>query len=534
VTTTFFQPEHADDGHYTKGGFMPARDLPARASLEHLKHEAKALHRAIQQGSAGAVARLRAALGEARGPFKLTDAQRAIAREYGFPTWARLRAHVQASQGFDEAVAAFLDAVQENDVARAREVLDANPTIATESVHVAAALGASTDVERLIAEDPSRLRLRAGRFGGDALLCACFSPFHGESRERDDGLRATVQLLVAAGADPNTRETVFGLPALFAVTGQRSVIPIARLLLDAGANPTDGESLHHAAEKFHEDALELLLAAGADLDGKGDWGNTPLYFLVRWYDLQRHERVRRGVIWLLEHGAGPNLPCGEDRETPLHVAARLGQHPSAVELLVEHGADVRARRGDGRTPWRLAARNGFDTIASVLESAGADREPLSPAEVLLAACGRGDSMAARALSSPELVQSITADDLRMLPLAASMSRDATVLACVAAGLPVDALDENGATALHYSAIHGRADAVRALLTAGARTDIVDGEHSSTALGWACYGSDMVNDADGDYPSCVRALVAAGARFTGREYRPRRADVRGELERAGMI
>jgi hypothetical protein len=41
---------------------------------------------------------------------------------------------------------------------------------------------------------------------------------------------------------------------------------------------------------------------------------------------------------------------------------------------------------------------------------------------------------------------------------------------------------------------------------------------------------MVNDADGDYPSCVRALVAAGARFTGEEHRPRRADVRAELER----
>ena len=260
---------------------MPARDLPARASLEHLKHEAKALHRAIQQGSAGAVARLRAALGEARGPFKLTDAQRAIAREYGFPTWARLRAHVQASQGFDEAVAAFLDAVQENDAARAREVLDANPTVATESVHVAAALGGSTDVERLIAEDPSRLGLRAGRFGGDPLLCACFSPFHGESPERDEGFLATVRLLLAAGADPNTRETVFGLPALFAVTGQRSVIPIARLLLDAGANPTDGESLHHAAEKFHEDALELLLAAGADLVIPPDSGKSRLWFLVR-------------------------------------------------------------------------------------------------------------------------------------------------------------------------------------------------------------------------------------------------------------
>src|SRR4029450_3211651 len=47
--------------------------------------------------------------------------------------------------------------------------------------------------------------------------------------------------------------------------GRARIVPIARLLLDAGANPTDGESVFHAAEHFHEEALELLLRAGADL-----------------------------------------------------------------------------------------------------------------------------------------------------------------------------------------------------------------------------------------------------------------------------
>jgi hypothetical protein len=48
-------------------------------------------------------------------------------------------------------------------------------------------------------------------------------------------------LLLDAGADPNTKDGRYGVPALYAVTGARSVLPLARMLLDAGANPTDGE-----------------------------------------------------------------------------------------------------------------------------------------------------------------------------------------------------------------------------------------------------------------------------------------------------
>lgn len=503
---------------------MPTRALPARPSLDHLKHEAKALLRAHQQGDAGAVARMRAALGEMPSP-KLTDAQRAIAREYGFPTWARLRAHVQAARGIDDAVTAFLEAVQQEDAARAREIVQAQPRIASESLHVAATLGRTEDVTRLLAEDPGRVGARIGPFGGDPLLYLCHSPFHGESAERDTALLATARVLLAAGADPNTREAMFGTPALFAVTGRRSIIPIARLLLESGANPTDGESLHHAAERFHEDALELLLAAGADLNANDNaWGNTPLHFLLRWYDVARHERVRLGVTWLLAHGADPNVVCGTERETALHLSARLGQQPSVIRLLLEHGASVEARRADGRTPWSLAARGGFDEVVRELEGFGARPEPLSAVDGLLAACGRGDIDRSRALASAELIRSLEPADQTLLPFAASVGRDATVLACVAAGFPIDTTDDAGGTALHYAALRGRAELVRALLDAGARFDIVDKEHSSTALGWACWAADFNRAPDGDYPGTVRALVKAGARFVGEEHRPRDAGV----------
>lgn len=511
---------------------MSTRALPERADLDHLKHEAKALHKAFHEGNADAAARVRPVLGESQ-TLKLTEAQRVIAREYGFPTWAKLRSHVQIMRGVDGAAAAFVDAAQAEDGARAREVLEKQPRIASESVHVAAALGRAADVARLIAEDPTRLTARIGSFGADPLLMLCFSPFHGESAARESALVETARVLLDAGADANTRDARYGVPALFAVTGQRSVPAIARLLLAAGARPTDGESLHHSAERFHEDALELLLAAGADLNDHRDAGNTPLAFLLRWYDVERNEPVRRGVVWLLNHGANPNVRCGAEDEAALHLAARIGQAQTVVRLLLSHGADVHARRADGRTPWMLAARGGFSGIVEVLEEAGAQREPLGPVDSLLAACGRGDVDAARALSSPALVASLSGEDRMMLPHAAAAHRDASVLACIAAGIAVDSIDEGGATALHYAAIRGRAPLVRDLLAARPDLTIRDRHHGSSPLGWACYGADFVRDDGGDYIESVRLLVDAGARFVGDEWRPRDGSVMDVLRRAGV-
>lgn len=508
---------------------MSARELPARPHLDHLKHEAKALYKAWQLDDPVALQRVRDAIGD-EPVRKLSQAQRVIAREYGFRTWARLRAHVQASRSHDDGVEAFLAAVHAQDVERARDVLRVHPRIATTSLHVAAALGLDAAAARLVAENPGLVSARAGDPAADPLLFLCYSPFHGESDARDAGLLATARVLLAAGADPNTRDARYGVPALYAVTGVRSVLPIARLLLETGANPTDGESVFHAAERFHEDALELLLRAGADLNFVGEWGNTALYFLLRHWDVEREARVKQGVEWLLDHGANPNVVCAEERETALHVAVRRGQSRDVIRLLLAHGADIHARRGDGGTAWLLARRGGLDEIGSLLEALGANTQPLSAVDLLLAACGRGDADAARHFASADVLAALGPSEHRLLPEAAALGREATVSACVAAGFPVNTTDTSGATALHHSAIHGRARQLRMLLEAGAATDIRDGEHSSTPLGWACFGADFVDVADADYEGCVRALLEAGARPLPDEHQPKHDGVRGVIQR----
>src|SRR5207253_740517 len=95
---TFFQPERADDGHSRKEVCMPSRVLPARPHLDHLKREAKALHKLLTADDTAALQRARDAIGDLPSGFKLTDAQRIVAREYGFPTWALLRDHVAAAR----------------------------------------------------------------------------------------------------------------------------------------------------------------------------------------------------------------------------------------------------------------------------------------------------------------------------------------------------------------------------------------------------------------------------------------------------
>jgi len=62
-----------------------SRDLPSNPNLEHLKKQAKALLEKLRQRNADAT---------------LVDAQHALAREYGFPSWPKLKAHIdKGAQG---------------------------------------------------------------------------------------------------------------------------------------------------------------------------------------------------------------------------------------------------------------------------------------------------------------------------------------------------------------------------------------------------------------------------------------------------
>jgi hypothetical protein len=65
-----------------------SRDLPEISNLDHLKKQAKTLLRKLQERNPAA---------------KLAGAQHALAREYGFASWPKLKAHVESTSRAAEA-----------------------------------------------------------------------------------------------------------------------------------------------------------------------------------------------------------------------------------------------------------------------------------------------------------------------------------------------------------------------------------------------------------------------------------------------
>jgi ankyrin repeat protein len=83
-----------------------SRLLPERPDVRHLKDQAKEILRAGNAAS-------------------LTDAQFKLAREYGYPSWPKLKAHVESLQELGQ----LKQAIDANDVARAQAMMTRNPAL---------------------------------------------------------------------------------------------------------------------------------------------------------------------------------------------------------------------------------------------------------------------------------------------------------------------------------------------------------------------------------------------------------------------
>jgi len=102
--------------------------LPGRPDADQLRRRARELHRAAVAGDAGALGRLR----EVSDKVTLSAAQLAIARDYGFPSWPRLKAEVErrrATAGQNDQAGPAEQAppppVKSRDEMRADELIDA-------------------------------------------------------------------------------------------------------------------------------------------------------------------------------------------------------------------------------------------------------------------------------------------------------------------------------------------------------------------------------------------------------------------------
>ena len=471
--------------------------LPDSPNLDQLKNQARDLQRSVQSGDAAARELFAAShprasevLAREGGP-KLSDAQLATARLYGFPSWPRMAEIVEEIvlwtrnphqvEASDNEVDEFLrlacltyggDDLARH--ARASEMVRANPAVSEASIHAAAAAGNVESVRRFLSDDPQALNAAGGPYQWEPLLYACYSRV--DDGERGMGLFRCSAELLERGADPNAGFLWAGMTSPFtALTGafgegedgpnqppHAQAQGLAVLLLTFGADPNDSQTLYNRSWSRSDEHLELLVAEGL---GKGDGGP--------W-----HRRL------------GETHPTPKEMiDEELVKAAAMGRS-NRVRLMLEAGADPGARGAHpmhrGRTASELAIFNGNSEIATMLEAAGAHAPALTPLERFVSCCLRHERREMEGLLAeyPEVLDEARRLHPGLVRQAAELGRWYSARLLVELGFDVNHVER--VTALHEAAWKGDLKMVHLLIELGANPTIEDEEHLSTPRGWALH------------------------------------------------
>jgi ankyrin repeat protein len=253
-------------------------------------------------------------------------------------------------------------------------------------------------------------------------------------------------------------------------------LALARLLLDAGADPNDAQALSNAGGYPYDDAhFEPLFDHGLGRDTGGPWRTR----IGRHPGLPAPRRLVEEELW---YAAERNLP---DR------ARLLVRHCARLDIGLEAADEA------GRTAYDLAVLGGSTEVANLLAAAGARARPLDPADQLVAACLRGDRPAVRRLlaTDPGLAGRAVATHPYALHRAAGLDRPDAVRLLVSIGFPVN---DPRTSALHTAAVCGHLHVVMELVDLGAdpaapAADDTPGQFAPpdpTPAGWARHSGQM--------------------------------------------
>lgn len=390
--------------------------LPVRANLDWLKKRSKERLDALRVSNPQA---------------KLSDAQLEVAREFGFPSWRKLKAHV-------EQIRKVLDALVPSDVRRlaaAEVVAPDDPDLSR--LLAAVATGETQAVSELLARRPAL----AAAHAADGQ-----TPLHLAAQFNDPQLAA---LLIAYGADFNAaygesghtplswattvnaqecaRELVkFGAHADLFCSAGIGLLDRVQSFFDStgtlipGASRTgssrfgpDGsrlpcppmpaqeqvsDALYIACRNAQTEVVRFLLCKQPDLSFRAFLGGTPLHWA--------HFGGSRDVVELLEQqgadvsarddalGCTPRsfgicVPCNwgftflvrarlaedptlvnimDGRTSPLHEAVK-NNRLEVVKFLLDNGANPSLLNGDGKSPVQLAIELGHVAAAEIIRSA---------------------------------------------------------------------------------------------------------------------------------------------------------------------
>jgi ankyrin repeat protein len=473
--------------------------LPAQPNLENLKNRAKQLLKAYQSGEAQAMARVQQHNPAISGivttpakttppPIKLAEAQFIIAREYGFPSWPRLKAYiervtetarpVQRVLGtelsyFQNRAHGLVAAHRDGLPGIAQQIQASNPQFAAKSsAEILRTPFAQPDAELVVAREHGFASWQQFRNHLTALTTGkttepFITAFEALKSGNTTDLRAVLErdptLINASGTNGNT---------LLNLAGSCRQMEASKLLLESGANPNLGNRygwtpVHQAAYSDQRELMEVLLAAGGDLtlSARGD-GGTPLTVALFW---GFHELAD----FIAEHDISP---------LNLRVAAGLGRL-DLVQTLFNSDGTLKPEAGAHRDFYRphpgfpdwtpaaepqqiidealvYACRNGRATVLDFLLQQGAnvDANPYCESP-LQAAAWRGHR---------EVLQ-------KLVELGANVNNQSRWQ-----GGPIS-------SPLHAAAWTGNLPEAQFLLSAGASPYLRDSQFHGTPLGWADHG-----------------------------------------------
>ncbi len=245
-----------------------------------------------------------------------------------------------------------------------------------------------------------------------------------------------IEWLLDHGADQETRNGDGDTPVFALLSQGPAAVPALQALLKRGASPAGAGGLARFLEACAADdqagrALEQfawgLLERGADPFASSPAGNPPLSLAVRlgWMGLLQR---------LIAHGVDLDARDSHGM-TALHLCAALSRE-AALKWLVLHGASPDVRAADGQTPLGVALSGGRRDLADWLD-------------------WRGWPLPRRALRDTDI------------PAAAIVGDHDAVRRLLDLGLPVDAVDAQGCTALLRAAGGGHRDTAELLLARGA-------------------------------------------------------------------
>ncbi len=186
---------------------------------------------------------------------------------------------------------------------------------------------------------------------------------------------ALIKALLAHGANPNARLTAFIPP--------RGPLDVADYTLGAGATP-----FLRAAKSDDLEVMRLLLAKGADPLIATNEKVTALMVAagVGWRDGKSHgaeSDAIKAIELCLDHGADINAATGKG-ETALHGATMRGAN-TVISYLVSRGADVNAKNEKGRAAFTDIIQEFSAQVPATGTSTGG-HSPSVPATLACNAC----------------------------------------------------------------------------------------------------------------------------------------------------